>query len=240
MPTTLTKPHTTAQFHETKLLHILDTAGVPHGLYKQILDWAKAAKQDNYNFLPERTSRNSQLQFLKKWLNFGPECEPYVLKTRLPGEPIDGVNVTVFNCTSQLFSLLNDQSLFGDLNNLDINPSNVFGKYKSTSNLLSTVNSGNLYEQAYNKMILDKDKDFLMPIIFSCDETHLSAIGKTGCWPLMFTTSILNQSMRNQPRAWKPLGYVYDLSLLHSSNEEKQFSSDLKYSRLHAVFDSIL
>ena len=56
----------------------------------------------------------------------------------------------------------------------------------------------------------------------------------------MFTTSILSQQQRNKPTAWKPLGYVYDLSLILSSNEEKQLGNDLKYSRLHTVFRAIL
>ena len=79
-----------------------------------------------------------------------------------------------------------------------------------------------------------------MPIIFACDETKLSSIGKTSCWPLMFTTTILNQEMRNKSIAWRPLGYLTDLSTIMSGNQEKQLGSDLKYSRLHAMFDTIL
>ena len=36
------------------------------------------------------------------------------------------------------------------------------------------------------------------------------------------------------------MGYVYDLSLLHSTAEEKLFGNDLKYSCLHKVFETIL
>ena len=56
----------------------------------------------------------------------------------------------------------------------------------------------------------------------------------------MFTTSILNQRLRNQPIAWRPLGYLYDLSLIISESEAKKMSNDLKYSRLHAMFRCIL
>ena len=56
----------------------------------------------------------------------------------------------------------------------------------------------------------------------------------------MFTTTILNPACRNTSQAWKPLGYVYDLSLLHSTVEEKLFGNDLKYSCLQKVFATIL
>ena len=89
-------------------------------------------------------------------------------------------------------------------------------------------------------MVKDPTKDFLMPIIFCCDETKLVQTGKTSCWPLMFTTTILNQTCRNTSKAWKPLGYVYDLSMIHSPAEEKLFGNDLKYSCLHKIFETIL
>ena len=95
---------------------------------------------------------------------------------------------------------------FGDISNLDVNPKKVFGRYRNNSKFLSTVNSGLVYDMAYKTMIEDKDNDFLMPIIFACDETKLSSIGKTSCWPLMFTTTILNQEMRNKSIEQRQLG----------------------------------
>ena len=62
-------------------------------------------------------------------------------------------------------------SLFGDISKLDVNPKKVFGRYRNNSKLLSTVNSGLFYDMAYKTMIEDKQHDFLMPIIFACDET---------------------------------------------------------------------
>ena len=79
-----------------------------------------------------------------------------------------------------------------------------------------------------------------MPILFACDETKIGSVGKKGSWPLMFTTSILNQRLRNQPIAWRPLGYLYDLSLIISESETKKMSNNLKYARLHAMFECIL
>ena len=89
-------------------------------------------------------------------------------------------------------------------------------------------------------MIAPPDTEMLMPIIFACDETKASNQGKASLWPLIFTTSILNLTMRNKPSAWHLLGYIPDLRLNTSINEEKQFGMELKSIRLHQVLKTIL
>ena len=84
-------------------------------------------------------------------------------------------------------------------------------------------------------MITSPDTEILIPIIFACDETKVSNQGKASSWPLKFTTSILNQTMRNKPSALQLLGYIPDLRLNTSINEEKQFGVELKSIRLHQV-----
>jgi hypothetical protein len=98
---------------------------------------------------------------------------------------------------------------------LDVNPADPFVKYAPPSGRLSTVNSGAIYDLAY-KNRCKKPDDFLVGIIFACDETKLQKGSKAGSWPLMFTVSILDQKMRNLPIAWKSLGYIFDLSLIQS------------------------
>ena len=151
--------YTSGQYHETKLLQLLNDNNTPHYMYKEILKWAQAANLDNYNFTPQRWTRSSQIEYLKKWLQYDKICLPQQVKTLLPGEHGHEVDVTIFNFTSQLFSLLKDEELFGDIKNLDVDPKNPFGKYKSQK-YLSTINSGELYETAYKNMVKDKEKTF--------------------------------------------------------------------------------
>ena len=160
-PAAVAITYTAAQYHETKLLRLLDDVQAPHYLYQQILEWAHEAKLDKYDFTPQRKTRSSQIEHLKKWLNYDKICQPEQVKILLPGEHGHQIEVTTFNFTSQLYSLLTDKDLFGDLSNLDVDPKNSFGKYKSPK-YLSTVNSGELYETAYKNMVKDREKDFLM------------------------------------------------------------------------------
>ncbi len=155
-----------------------------------------------------------------KWL----QCQksrPQQVPTTLPGPVDQVVQTTRFNCTNLLYSLVSDRALFGNLDNLDVNLDNPFGKYVPPTGVLSTTNSGQWYNMAYYHKVKDPAKDFIMPIIIACDETHLRKGGKVASWPLLFTTSILNQKMRNLPIAWRTLGYINDVSLIQSSAEDK-------------------
>ena len=233
---------TKAQYHETKLLKLLSDANAPHFLYKDILNWAQAAKRDNYDFIPERSSRNGQIKYLEKWMHMQ-DSRPKQFLTALPGPGDQTVETTCFNFTDQLLSLVSDRALFGNLENLDVNNEDRFGKYINATGLLSTINSGQWYHNAYLHEVTDPSKDFVMPIIMACDETNLRKGGKTSSCPLVFTTSILNQKMRNKHIAWRTLGYVNNLSLVESAAETKHNANDdtaLKPKRLHAIFKTIL
>ena len=230
---------TKAMVFETKLLKILDDIQAPHYVFQQIMDWSKEASLSKYNFKPQLKTRNAFINQLKRTIRFPPECEPKLIAVELDGPFPVTVDVTVFDFKSQLVSLLQQQNLFDNFNNLDVNPSNPFSKYIPPDGVLGTTNSGSRYNDAYNNMIKEPN-DFLLPIIFACDETKLSSQSKLGCWPLMFTTSLLNQSQRNKPSSWRPLGYIFDLSIVLSNSQMNQLGPDVKYSYLHQIFRTIL
>jgi hypothetical protein len=87
------------------------------------------------------------------------------------------VQTTVFNFTNQLFTLVSDQALFGNLDNLDVTVDDLFAKYVPPNGLLSTVNSGQWYNLAYQHEVKEPTKDFVMPIIFPVTKR---ACGKVG------------------------------------------------------------
>jgi hypothetical protein len=198
---------TTAQLHKTKVLQLFSDANAPHYLYKNVIEWGLAAVHDEYNFHPTRTTQTAQVKYLEKWLKFQ-KCRPRQIPTNLPGPGDQVVQTTYFEFTNQLYSLVSDRALFGNLDNLDVNVDNPFGKYVPPNGLLSTINSGQWYNLAYQHEVKDPSKDFVMPIIFACYEKHLQKGGKAAFWPLLFTTSILNQQTRTLPIAWRTLGYI--------------------------------
>jgi hypothetical protein len=188
---------TAAQFTKTKLLKILNDAAAPHFLYHDILSWASEAKRNLSSFCLQRLDRSAEVKYLEKWLHLEP-CRPELVKLVLPGPAMEAIQVTRSNFTNQLHALLSDPALVGNLDNLDVNPADPFAKYAPPSGQLLTVNSGAIYNLAY-KNCCKKAHDFLVGIIFACDETKLQKGSKAGSWPLMFTVSILNQKCATFP-----------------------------------------
>jgi hypothetical protein len=54
------------------------------------------------------------------------------------------------------------------------------------------------------------------------------------------STTIFNQKLRNTSIAWRPLGYIYYLSIEESASIYNAQMSHLCYQRLHAIFKIIL
>ena len=228
--------------YQIKLMDILEKANSPHYLFQDIVEWVVEAQDQNVTFSNICKSRESGIKTIERFMPWMKQTAPYQVRTILETNTNTPqyLDVTVFNFKNQLLNLLGDKSLFGDIENLDVNPDNPFGKYTSPNKVLSTVNSGKRYKKAYRSMITDPENQLLLPIIFATDETKVSSQGKASSWPLVFTTSILNQSSRNKPSAWRLLGYIHDSSINTSSNQERQFSKHLKSSRLHQILKSIL
>ena len=167
---------------QTKLMKILHDANAPHFLFQQIIEWLQEVVQSKVNVADLIRTRTGVIHQLEKTFPHLKENCPYQIRTLLPtsNQP-QFVDVTVFDFKKQLLSLINDQSLFGDIENLDVNKDNVFGKYRAKDKVLSTINSGHRYKYAHQTMIQDKESEFLMPIVFACDETKVSSQGKASC-----------------------------------------------------------
>jgi hypothetical protein len=230
--------YTDAQYIETKLAKILNDIQAPKFVYSNILQWAREAHTLGYNFVPRHGTKDSLLSSLQSQLHLD-HFRPEKISIELPGDKMV-VEVTRFNFVDGLHSLLSHPDLTGSLENLDVNPVDPFGKYVSPNGLLGPVNSGMWYKKAYQTCVKDPSTDFLVPICFACDEAKLTGGSTAGCWPLMFSTTLFNQKLRNQPIAWRPLGYIYDLTIDESASMREGQSIHLKYQRLHAIFETIL
>jgi hypothetical protein len=230
--------YTDAQYVETKLAKILNDIQAPKFVYSSVLKWAREAHTLGYNFVPRHGTKDSLISSLQSQLHLD-HFRPEKICIELPGDKMR-VEVTRFNFVDGLHSLLSHPDLTGTLDNLDVNPVDPFGKYVSPDGNIGPVNSAGWYKKAYQTCVKDPSTDLLVPICFACDEAKLTGGSTAGCWPLMFSTTLFNQKLRNQPLAWRPLGYIYDLTIDESNSMREGQSIHLKYQRLHAIFETIL
>ena len=116
-------------YFQVKLMQLLDMANAPHYLYQQIIEWVIETQEAKVSFYDVTKSREANITQIERWMPSLQLSAPYTVTTLLKtnGQP-DKIDVTVFDFRTQLVSLLQDKTLFGNLDNLDVNPDNVLGK----------------------------------------------------------------------------------------------------------------
>ena len=124
-----------------------------------------------------------------------------------------------FKFDEQLKDLLSNNHIFGNLDNLDVNPNNRFGKFERSDKLIDEVNSGSWYQHAYSTLILTPGHNhfdehngydcFLLPIIFYIDKTGTDVMQRHGLEPLLFTTSVISRKARQDVRSWRTLASAH-------------------------------
>ena len=211
--------------YEIDLMELLDTMNCPHYAFELIMQWAKEAYQAGYDFSP--TTRTFQGQVKKIEKSFKMEkMRPVPRRFTLPGDELPVVTPT-FDFLAMLFSLFNDKEL-NQLDNLCVNKNNPFGRYVPEDGLLGEMNSGEVYNTAYDNRINDPDTDFLLPVPFFMDSTTVSQNGNLKSFPVMMSTSIFNQDTRNKSSAWRPIGFITQLDTNSSSANRKRLKSQDK------------
>ena len=220
------------QYCETELLKILNDKQAPHGMYQQVLEWSCRAKRMRYSFEPSLTKRSTHVRHLTEW-QAQQNRRPFQKDVLLPDLPTLNVQVTCYDFKTELLSLLSSPT-FASSSNLDVIPSNPFGKYESSTGRLNCFNAGHWYQKSYDRICVS-GKDLFVPIIFSFDESNL-ADKNSSIAPLKFTTSLLNQHSRNREENWRTLCFIPDLNAFESAADRKKQTPSTKSKRLHSLF----
>jgi hypothetical protein len=85
-----------------------------------------------------------------------------------------------------------------------------FGVPDKRSTTLDDINMGWSYYKAYKIYIKHPMSEMLFPLIFFIDKTYTDVNGRVCLEPIQFTLGIFKRSSRNQARAWRSLGYIYN------------------------------
>ena len=174
---------------EISLLKILNDVGAPLYAVSSVIGWAENAHQSGYQFNPRTKHFDTMMKELQEWTQLG-DLRP---KQEIVTLAKDGFQVPVvcFDFPAVICSLFNDPEV-NQLKNLVINPDDPFGKYISPDGKLSDVNSGKIYELAYDHCC-KTDKDFLALVILYMDKTVVSQTKEgLSALPVMVTLATFN------------------------------------------------
>ena len=139
------------------------------------------------------------------------------------------VNVVHFDFKQALYSILTDSNLMQKQNLLDTRHKAVESK------VLDDLDTGYAFQNGIANYIKFPELEEYMPIVFWIDKTHTDVHGRLKLEPLMMTLGVFNRKTRNNPMAWRTLGYVTDIHGKGGSNK-----SHLRMQDYHNMLNIIL
>jgi len=139
------------------------------------------------------------------------------------------MNVGNFCFKQTLYSILTDSNLMQKQNLLD-------SLHKAIeSKVLDDLDTGYAFQNGIVNYIKYPELEEYVPIIFWIDKTHTDIHGRLKLEPLMMTLGVFNRETRNNPMAWRTLGYVTDIQGKGGSNK-----SHLRMQDYHNMLNIIL
>lgn len=205
------------------LIHLLDSTQTPIYLYDKIIDWIK--KHIIYNTIFTSSlgnknvfsSREQTLHHIKLSTNMT-LIEPRHCSIELPGSKML-INIVLHDFKSCLYTILMDQSVMKE-ENLLINENNlgISDNLRKKASTLNDIDSGDVYKLGMITYLSDNKTDVLLPIIFFIDKTHTDVNGRLCLEQVRFTLGIFNRETRNNPQAWRTLGYINDQQHIPCTN----------------------
>ena len=135
------------------------------------------------------------------------------------------VNIVLHDFKQCVYSLLMDKELMQSKNILP---------WDTIDKEIDDVNTGSVFKNAQKVYINDPSKERLVPIIFFTDKTHTDIHGRLCLEPVQFTLGIFNRETRNNPKAWRTIGYVTDHSY------DKKCTTEMKVQDYHKILEVIL
>ncbi|MGL4757811.1 MAG: hypothetical protein ACRCXZ_00605, partial [Patescibacteria group bacterium] len=102
--------------------------------------------------------------------------------------------------------------------------------------ILSDINDGYCYKDAYSFYCPETEKDVLCPLILFIDKTHIDIKGNLTLEPVCLTLGIFNQNTRNKEEAWRIIGYIPSTISISTQKLE----SYEKQSDYHSMMEVVL
>lgn len=193
--------------HAMELLCILKMNNAPATLYDHILKWAYTCKRDlRKEKLP---SRERVLAYIAERYNL--KClRPRTRECILPSIALP-IPITVTPILGSIYSLLTSQYMKSDCLTFE-DPSDpaIVSEYNMHEEMTyGEVNTGWSYH-SYVNSIRNRgiENAVVVPIVAFTDATFIDVNGKHTSEPAMFTLGIFGDHVRNQPDAWRHIGFI--------------------------------
>jgi hypothetical protein len=232
----------------TRILHYCKNAAVPlylvDGILKIVSEEVKSGRLDLTNTPSYRTTMKDLKSLFRVPL---PQMVSVPLERTLD-EQRNGIfprtpTFPVFSFIEQLQDLLSMSDVFRDIDNLHVNKANPWLPYDPGNDDVEEMQDGEWFRNSCAPHSTDPIH-FNIGIILYTDKTGKGELNPHGMEPVVFTLTLLRESVRRQPDCWRPLGFVPQFRKSSSALERVEKQSKITTSRsvrnYHLVLDTIL
>jgi hypothetical protein len=185
--------------------------------------------RSHYHHLP--SPAHSRQPFLRKILH--ERAVPTVLTQP---SPLNNCfyPVPVHYAQAMVESLLYSLLAKDDKNLLFPNPDHLLAPAPAEVKNIADIHTGHVYHNAY-KNLCTCQNHVVCGIICYIDKVATDRHGHPSLELVYFTLSIFNQTTRNQPEAWRPLGYIPNIGLMSKAESTLALKSLAKVQLYHDI-----
>lgn len=204
-----------------RLISCFRDAKAPKYLFDQVMDILK----DEFNKGRANISQIGRLDtFMEKLRQKHIDLYPKYVQIQMMGSSYEKKHglfpksplIPVFPFSENLQSLLNDSSIFSSLENLIVDRTqrwNNIADFIPASSMPTSIHHG-AWRRAYNNSflhnpsILETGHHFRLDLCLYTDKTGVDAYSRHGLEPVVFSLTILNETVRNRPDSWRHMLFV--------------------------------
>jgi hypothetical protein len=243
-----------------KLMKILDEHGCPRVMYDKLRTWCEDSHK--YHMAEEMETAGPALQAsqvkdlklpnrddlyktLEEHFDMG-GLRPKMISHQLPKSGVK-LDIATFDFQEMVRSLLTNPNIADDGNWVFPDPDDPFVPPKEWSkvesepeaHVLNDIHQGQWYSKTYHMFCQHKGRDVLLPVILFIDKTHTDATGRLKQEPVLFTLGCFSLKTRQNPKAWRLLGYIPDMASLNITQESNDNMKDY-HSMLKVILESLV
>lgn len=152
------------------------------------------------------------------------------------------VTVPVFDMKAMILSIVHNERLMRQENfapGLDIFTGAVDRGYKENNNY-GKFHTGDAWKPAVKRIVGTSKKYMPLGLVVFGDKSHTDQHGTLSLTPVTFTVTFFNHAMRNNPDAWRPMGYIPNLTHANVGGTKSSTKSQSEHYCIAYVLKSLI
>ena len=194
-----------------RLSKLLDFRKAPRVLRDDILEWARVAFHDGFDFTAVHKCRDAEYKEMNDDLKIpGPVIVEVYQESRTvaPGEE-HRAKLILLDSKTRVQMLLNNKDLCQSKNLVFNNGKTLYNRYEP-SDRVDEIQDGAVFQEAQDRL-WKQTGDLVLGYILYIDKTNVDKLGRWNLEPVLLCLTMFNRETRAIYKSWVCIGYSADL-----------------------------